>query len=278
MIHYSPCIYFPTFNRKKEPKTHDFQHVLKECQRLQAQLDQLTAKIQQYPSENLICCHSKKHTKWYKSNGHTRSYIPKTNLPLAKHLAEKKYISCLIEDTQNRLMALEPYIKLHKVSDKSTQLLQITGYAELLSAPEYTFSEELQNWMNTPYIPNPNHPEHLTHKTLSGHFVRSKSEFIIDSLLTSNRIPFRYEADLLLGTTTIYPDFTIRHPKTGEYFYWEHFGLMNDPTYQKNVFSKLQLYTKHRIIPSVNLLTTYETQDIPLDARLVLKLIEHYFL
>ena len=77
---------------------------------------------------------------------------------------------------------------------------------------------------------------------------------------------------------TFYPDFTIRHPKTGEIIYWEHFGLMDDPSYYQKTFSKLQLYASYGIIPSINLITTYETQEHPLSADIVEKIVKHYFL
>ena len=46
---------------------------------------------------------------------------------------------------------------------------------------------------------------------------------------------------------TIYPDFTIRHPMTGETFYWEHFGIMDDSQYCNNALSKLQRYVMKTI-------------------------------
>ena len=74
------------------------------------------------------------------------------------------------------------------------------------------------------------------------------------------------------------PDFTIRHPKTGEFYYWEHFGLMDDPAYSKNAYSKLQFYASCNIIPSIQLITTFETKDIPLSSEMIESLIEYYFL
>lgn len=129
-----------------------------------------------------------------------------------------------------------------------------------------------------PYETNPTHPEQLICKSISGNNVRSKSEAMIDMYLYLNKIPCRYEAALELGDTVIYPDFTICHPQTMEIFYWEHFGLMDNPSYSKNAYSKLQLYTSHGIIPSIQLITTYETKDNPLDIELVEKFITHYFL
>ena len=132
--------------------------------------------------------------------------------------------------------------------------------------------------MHSPFEQNQTHPEHLLHKTLSGHTVRSKSESMIDSLLFTNKIPFRYECALTLDTVPIYPDFTIRHPHTGKTYYWEHFGLMDDPFYCNCTASKLQLYISHGIIPSIHLITTYETQQKPLTVEVIQKIIEHYFL
>ena len=91
-----------------------------------------------------------------------------------------------------------------------------------------------------------------------------------------NQIPFRYECPLELGNTTLYPDFTIMHPKTGELIYWEHFGMMDDPAYCKNVFSKLNLYVANGIIPNINLITTYETKDFPLDTEQINNMISLY--
>ena len=139
-------------------------------------------------------------------------------------------------------------------------------------------SQELTEWMNSPYDTNPKYPEQLIHKTASGRNVRSKSEAIIDAVLYTNRIPFRYECALNLADYIIYPDFTIRHPKTGQLYYWEHFGLMDNPAYAKNACSKLHLYVSHDIIPSVHLIATYETKNNPLDYKYVLNLIKHHFL
>lgn len=132
--------------------------------------------------------------------------------------------------------------------------------------------------LRTSFITNPKHPEQLSIKTSSGHFVRSKSEALIDMALFSHRIPFRYECALTLGNNTFYPDFTIRHPKTGDTYYWEHFGLMDNSSYCRNVSLKLQQYSLNGIIPSIHLITTYETGEQPLNSELIEKIIDHYFL
>ena len=93
-----------------------------------------------------------------------------------------------------------------------------------------------------------------------------------------NKIPFRYECSLTLNETTLFPDFTIKHPKTEKIYYWEHFGLMDNPSYVQNTYSKLHLYTSNGIIPNIHLITTYETKDYPIDVDTISKIIAHYFL
>lgn len=52
---------------------------------------------------------------------------------------------------------------------------------------------------------------------------------------------------------------------------------MNDSSYTQKAFSKLQLYVSNGILPSIDLITTYESKDHPLDTELVQKIISHYF-
>ena len=132
--------------------------------------------------------------------------------------------------------------------------------------------------MQAPYMRNPVCPEQLVHKTSSGILVRSKSEAIITMLLHMYQIPFRYECALQLGESTVFPDFTIRHPQTKQYYYWEHFGMMDNDSYSTKALSKLRLYTANEIFPSIQLITTYETKDQPLDSAFVEMLIKYYFL
>lgn len=167
------------------------------------------------------------------------------------------------------------YSRIHK--KREALLFEPSGYKELLSPLFKPKSQQLSSWMQESYERNLQYPENLIYKTISGNRVRSKSEAMIDMRLSAHQIPFRYECALQLGNLTIFPDFTIRHPKTGDFYYWEHFGLMNDPKYYKKTFSKLELYTSHGIVPSIQLITTYETSDAPLSPDVIEELISRYF-
>lgn len=248
------------------------------CKKIETQIQELKEQLKNLPSANLICARNGKYCKWYQRENGTTSYIPKEKRSLAEQLALKKYLTLLLEDLLHEKRAIQSYLNQHSNTSKSEQLLSVPEFSSLLASHFTPPSQELSDWMTSSYEHNLQHPEHLLHKSISGNLVRSKSESIIDMLLHINKIPFRYECALHLGKTTLFPDFTIRHPKTGDVYYWEHFGLMDNPTYSQNAYSKLQLYTSHGIIPSIQLITTYETKDNPLSTDIVEKIIAYYFL
>lgn len=247
---------------------------------LQKQIQEIQTKIANLPGGKLLCCRNENRYKWYVSDGHQSTYIPKSNRTLAEQLALKKYLTISLEELSREAYALDCYLKHCRSTRNAAEqfLKESCGYAELLSNLVTPLSQELSDWATSAYEHNPNFQEQLIHRTTSGNFVRSKSEAIISMFLHTNRIPYRYECALSLGEVTLYPDFTIRHPHTGQYYYWEHFGRMDDPVYYKNVYSKLQIYTSHGIVPSIQLITTYETKDNPLDSEVIEKIVEHFFL
>lgn len=253
---------------------------MKESTRLQNQIKDLQKQISALPEGKLICCHNQNRYKWFQSDGHKKIYIPKSNRFLAEQLAFKKYLTLQLDEQSRKLETLELYLTQYSNNiDEADKLLsEPSGYSELLVSWFAPSSPDLTVWMTADFEHNQNYPEQLIHKTASGNLVRSKSEAMIDLFLHTHRIPFRYECELQLNEITLYPDFTIRHPQTGEYYYWEHFGKMDDSAYSKNAFSKLQLYNSYGIIPSINLITTYETKDHPLSSEVIEKIIEHYFL
>ena len=218
-----------------------------------------------------------KYQKWYHCNDHSRTYLSKENISLAKQLAAKKYLQALLKDLSCEKKALDAYLKHHSSKDNAGQLLCSPAYHDLLASNFSPLSEELFAWQNAAYESNPFYPGNLCIKASSGKMVRSKSEAMIDLALYQNKIPFRYECPLCLEGITLYPDFTIRHPKTGNYYYWEHLGLMEDPSYCKHATSKIELYSRNGIIPTIQLITTFETKEHPLSPETITNTIVTYF-
>ena len=256
-----------------------YNQMLKERKRLEQKLKEIQKDLSSLPDGKLICARNGKGVKWYHSDGKIRTLIKKKNRSYAEQLAIKKYLTTLSEELISEIRAIDFYLRHHHSSKEAELLLtEKPGFRELLLPYFKTFSKEQSDWVLADYDRNLKYPQHLKHKASSGNMVRSKSEALIDYLLTVNHIPFRYECALELGGTILYPDFTILHPRTNKILYWEHFGMMDDEFYNKNVGSKLQLYISHEIIPSIDLITTFETNSQPLDIRTVERIVQEYFL
>lgn len=246
---------------------------------LDQQIHNLKEQLEICPPGTLSINKNQNRFKWYYSKDSSRSYLPKSQRPLAEALARKKYLSFRLQELMQKREATALFLShLSSQSIESDQLLSTYPYQNLLESYFQLQDETSRIWSSTPFPQNPNFREHLIHKSLSNNLVRSKSEAMIDSALFRYKIPFRYECQLQLGDTVLYPDFTIMHPSSQKIFYWEHFGLMDNPDYIRNTFSKLQVYGSNNIIPSINLITTYETLAAPLGADVIEKIITHYFL
>ena len=205
--------------------------------------------------------------------------IPRKNLDFARKLAHKKLLTAQLEDLLHEENAVNDFLKHYQNHiSKTEKLLSKPAYQELIFSSFHPASYKLAEWASSSYEHNSSHPEQLRHPCFSGHMVRSKSEVLIDQSLFTHQIPFRYEYALKLGDLTFFPDFTIRHPQSGEYFYWEHFGLMDHPAYSQNAFQKLQIYSAHGYIPTINLITTFETKEHPLNIETIENIIRQFFL
>ena len=255
-----------------------YEHARLELANLKEKIQSLRNQLRRFPEKNLYCTKNGTRFKWYQSDGHTSSYLPKSQRPLAEELAQKKYLSLQLEDLLEEQKALELYLNyyLAHVRHADQSLWEHNAYRELLLPHLQPLSKELAEWAASPFERNRLHPEQLNQKTISGIYVRSKSEALISTILSKYQIPFRYECALRLKSVILYPDFTIRHPDTGNIYYWEHFGLMDVAEYSQNAFQKLSLYASCGIIPSIQLITTYETKANPLNIETVDKLVQEF--
>ena len=257
-----------------------YQKMLIEQKKLDTKILTLQRKLAKLPKGSLVCTKNRTYFKWYHLLENKLSYIPKKQRDFAQQLALKKYLSLQLKNYQNEKKAIDAYLKYRNPETDSvdTYFSSHPEFQNLLSDMYKPLSQELLSWTNADFEKNTNHSDKLIQKTISGNIVRSKSEALIDTLLHVNQIPFRYECALHLDEITLFPDFTIRHPVTGKLYYWEHFGRMDDPAYVRNAYSKLQLFTTHGIIPSIHLITTFETQEYPLTSDIIEKIIQDYFL
>lgn len=86
--------------------------------------------------------------------------------------------------------------------------------------------------------------DRLVHKTVRGELVRSKSEVIIANALYYHHVEYVYEPEVKLEGRVKRPDFKVVDDDTGEEWYWEHCGMMDDPKYKKRWEDKKAFYKK----------------------------------
>jgi len=82
------------------------------------------------------------------------------------------------------------------------------------------------------------------YQAYNGVMVRSKAElYILTRLLDIHHFTVHYERPLAIDGQRKYPDFTILNEETDTVFYWEHFGMSEDPEYFDQMNEKLEWYT-----------------------------------
>jgi hypothetical protein len=150
---------------------------------------------------------------------------------------------------------------------KEVQIIEWKSFMEL----------ELEKWKENK---NENflHPEGLKHISAKGQRVRSKSETIIADLLDYKNIIYKYEEPLNLNGQNFLPDFTILRSFDSRTVYWEHFGMIYDLEYRKNMEAKLLAYGNSGIIPWDNLIITFDSEEGSIDVSIISAVIDNMLL
>lgn len=274
------ALYTTKIERRNTGMFNNYDAVKSRIKKIEEELMKLEVLQAQLPDGELICAKNETRYKWYLRSRGKSQYLPRRKLELAEKLALKKYYESRYMDLQCELKACEAYARVvaSTEADRAERVLIHPEYERLLAGELTSKSKELVEWMNADYERCLNHPEKLLVKGTQGKLLRSKSEAMIDRVLFSEGIPFRYEEKIVLGGTVMYPDFIIRHPKTGEFFYWEHFGMMDNVEYISHACKKIKTYCENGIIPSINLILSYETKEHPFGINEIERIIAQYFL
>ncbi len=90
------------------------------------------------------------------------------------------------------------------------------------------------------------------------HLFRSKSELLIAQLLEELNLEYKYEVMLTIGGKPRWPDFTVYCPEIGRFFFIEHLGRMDKPTYREDNMEKMEAYEKNRIRNGIDIIYTVE--------------------
>ena len=237
------------------------------------------------PEGVLRTTHSRHQTAYYlyrKDAGRGRvSYISKKkDQAFIQALAQKEYAQKLANAAGQKKKALERFLAGYfevEIMDVYENLPE--ARRRLVIPYELSDDEFAAQWQQEKYISEFPVDSDFGLITERGEMVRSKSEKILADKLYSLGIPYHYEKPLHLDPYgKVHPDFTILNKRTRKVYYWEHFGMMDDPVYCGKAILKLESYEKNHIFQGENLIITYETGNHPLNAQTADRLIRRYLL
>ncbi|MBE5906400.1 MAG: hypothetical protein E7277_06345 [Lachnospiraceae bacterium] len=238
----------------------------------------LEKEFKKFPPGKLLVAKDRKWNKWYCSLDGEKILIPKKNVEYAKTMARKRYVDAKLKDLKQEQFACEAYLRSHNKPSAITKFTEKTSpYYPLIFSN--TSKDAIMEWFHNSFTNNPEYPNQRIFKSSSGNYLRSKSEVLIDELLSRHHLLFHYEEILSFSDGSyFYPDFKIYSPKLGQFIYWEHFGKMDDPYYAEKTYRKISKYIQNGFLPQKNLIFTFETKDSPLDYEYVEMLIQQFFL
>lgn len=262
-------------------------HSVLQCVKMhEALIRKFDNELVDLPQGQLVCREIRNRVRCYHSQKRpgenatpVQKYISKENEELIFALIRREFIEKSLKIMQNNVKAAYEFLKKFKPYDPDKiEATLAKKYKGLTYKPKANgaLSPEDLPWEKEPYDKNEYHPEGLKHNTLNGLKVRSKSEAIIAGLLEAEDIPFRYEAQLVLGSQKYYPDFTILRPRDRQILYWEHFGMADDREYSMSMHQKIDTYIRHGIIPGTHLIMSFETKENTIDPRAIASMIKAY--
>ena len=248
---------------------------------LNKNIDLIRRRLAQAPSGNLRVSYTGKYRQFYLRNDPgdgIGTYLPRKDRDIAAALAQKDYDSKLLAELVKQQKALERFLKDYD-PDAPLDVYEKLGEARkaLVTKEFLTDKEFVEQWLNMPYNHmgfSDNDPEYYTPK---GERVRSKSELLIADALIRNNIPYRYECPVYEGGYLIgVPDFNCLNVRQRKDYYWEHLGMMSDSTYADKNVRKLEKYSLANDFDESRLILTFETENHPLNTRVIEEKIRRY--
>lgn len=220
----------------------------KEIRQLKKQLKTLSTDIKELPPGEKL--YLKQQGKYHylvsrKKNlpgKYQDSHISIKN-PKAQEYTNTAYAQYTIPLLQAEIKALEDFKQSYHPERKFEILCKVPAKMRfMLKHPIKSPQDEAEEWINISFYSNPYPIEAAEYIGRNGEHFRSKAEYIIGNILNEYQIPFRYECEYIINSKSFFPDFTIMDPNSGDLFYIEYFGLMDDPDYAQNALKKIALY------------------------------------
>ena len=243
----------------------------------------LESRLQGCPPGSLQVSTDKGYPRYYQIHEGKRKYIGRQDTVLAKELAGKAYHQRLLQETEEEIRLLRRFLKHF---DPRTGIRVYEDLHALrkrlvdpLLLPDDLF---IRNWLTKSRemaLARPNSFELRNgFQAMNGEIVRSKSEKILADFFLHIGIPYQYECPLTLSDGVVYPDFKLLNVRTRKTFYWEHFGMMDDPEYANEALQKIDRYERDGFFIGDQLIVTTETSRSPLHTMHIERLAQKYLL
>ncbi len=238
--------------------------------------------LQDVPEGHIRIVSVKKSFQYYYINPSSPKevYLPKSEIDLAKKLAQKSYNKKIRTKAENELHILEKYIdhlEAYQLFDIYTRYSD--GRKELVMPISLTDEQYIQWWKSVQYDPYVIEDKDNYFFTNGGIRVRSKSELMIGNALERFGVPYRYEFPLVLwNNDNVRPDFYCLNVRERVAKVWEHFGKMDDPSYANKNVKKIMDYEQTGFSQGRNFIMTFETSKVALNSKLIDEIIKTYLI
>lgn len=250
-----------------------------ELARLTANIKNIERKLAKLPAGKLRFWKDGGRYKHFVQIEGKRQYIKQDQKDLITQLAKKTILTKMLQDAKREKEAIESYLRRHREKDSVAEYLMKEPHMEELVRPLFQIrDDQLKEWAKADYPSTAEHPEDLIHLGPRGQLFRSKSEAQIATILYKNRIPYRYEWDREINGIVYHIDFTIIHPKTGQLFFWEHFGMIDSESYNHKNARIVADFASVDIFPGKNLIVTCESKKHPLFISTIEDIVNEWFL
>ena len=208
------------------------------------------------------------------------TFIRRKDDSLAAALAQKDYDAKLLKALTEQQSAIDNFLKNYD-PDAVVQVFENLSEArKQLVTPAFLTDEKfVKQWQNEPYDRLGFGKEEPEYYTARGERVRSKSEILIADALYRHKIPYRYEFPVYnKGVIIAAPDFNCLNVRLRKEYFWEHLGMMGEEKYADRNVKKLEKYTFAEDFDETNLIITMETDNKPLDTRVIDEKIRRFLL
>lgn len=246
-------------------------------------INQLVERNQKAPDGTLRIAKKRNGYQYYQRtevNDTIGKYLTANDKTTAAALAQKDYDTKLIKALEEQLSVIDRFISDFD-PDKPVQVYKdLSCPRKTLLTPVFMTDEEfVKQWQNAPYEKLGFKKDDPEFYTARGERVRSKSEILIADSLFRHNIPYRYEYPLYHdGVLIAAPDFNCLNVRTRREYYWEHLGMMGQENYANRNVKKINKYTLNEMFDEKSLIITMETDNAPLNTRVIEEKIRKYLL